>query len=52
MGMEPKPLHNDVIRSPSDVTQDFSPDFKFEANQQGDQNGLMMVLYGHPQHIL
>ena len=49
MGMEPQPLHNGMIQSP-DVTQDFSPDVKIEVNL-GDQNALMMVLYGHPLHM-
>ena len=49
IGMEPPPLHNGMIQSP-DVTQDFGPDVKIGANL-GDQNALMMVLYGHPQHM-
>ena len=49
MEIEPQPLHNGMIQSPA-VTQDFSPDVKIEVNQ-GDQNALMMVQYGHPLHM-
>ena len=49
MDIEPQPLHNYMIQSP-DVNQDFSPDVKVEVNLCS-QNALMMVLYGHPQHM-